>query len=119
MSLNIDDQPAALLRIHRVLDDKWSCGPYSPCAHHSALESIRCGCRSLSPLQQTNPTQELELHGFEVVRCGYFFALTVIPLLLLRALPYRLGIRKSVATEATLGASGGLRWQRSLNEQMQ
>jgi SAM-dependent methyltransferase len=51
--------------------------------------------------------KELELHGFEVVRSGYFFALTVIPLLLLRALPYRLGIRKAVATEATLGASGG------------
>jgi len=52
--------------------------------------------------------KELESNGFEVIRMGYFFALTVLPLFVLRALPYRLGIRKAVGTEATLGASGGL-----------
>jgi hypothetical protein len=52
--------------------------------------------------------KELESNGFEVVRMGYFFTLTVLPLFVLRALPYRLGIRKAVGTEATLGASGGL-----------
>ena len=51
--------------------------------------------------------KELESNGFEVIRMGYFFALTVLPLFVLRALPYRLGVRKAVGTEATLGASGG------------
>jgi hypothetical protein len=51
--------------------------------------------------------RELEAHGFDIIRSGYFFALTVPPLFLLRALPYRLGMRKAIATEATLGATGG------------
>ena len=51
--------------------------------------------------------KELESNGFEVIRMGYFFVLTVLPLFVLRALPYRLGVRKAVVTEATLGASGG------------
>jgi SAM-dependent methyltransferase len=52
--------------------------------------------------------KELESNGFEVIRMGYFFALTVLPLFVLRALPHRLGVRKAVGTEATLGASGGI-----------
>jgi SAM-dependent methyltransferase len=52
--------------------------------------------------------KELESNGFEVIRMGYFFALTVLPLFVLRALPYRLGVRKAVGTEATLVASGGI-----------
>ena len=52
--------------------------------------------------------RELELHGFEIQRLGYFFALTVLPLFILRALPYRLGFRKPVAEDQTLAASGGV-----------
>lgn len=49
---------------------------------------------------------ELERAGFEVARTGYFFFLTVLPLYVLRVIPYRLGMRRAVATEATLRASG-------------
>ena len=51
---------------------------------------------------------ELERHGFEIQQLGYFFALTVLPLFAMRAIPYRLGIRKPIAEEETLGASGGI-----------
>jgi SAM-dependent methyltransferase len=50
---------------------------------------------------------ELEENGFVIRRLGYFFALTVLPLVLLRAIPYRLGRRKSIGTETSLAASGG------------
>lgn len=52
--------------------------------------------------------RELETQGFVVTRVGYFFVTTVVPLLLLRVLPYRLGLRRAVATSETLSASGGL-----------
>jgi len=51
---------------------------------------------------------ELEMYGFEVLSLGYFFALIVPPLLLIRALPYRLGLRVRDSNNATLRASGGL-----------
>ena len=50
---------------------------------------------------------ELEENGFVIRRLGYFFALTVLPLVLLRAIPYRLGHRKSIGRETSLAASGG------------
>jgi len=51
---------------------------------------------------------ELELYGFEVLSLGYFFALIVPPLLLIRTLPYRLGLRVYDSNNATLRASGGI-----------
>lgn len=51
---------------------------------------------------------ELERHGFEIQRLGYFFALTVLPLFTIRAIPYRLGIRQPLGQDETLGASGGI-----------
>jgi hypothetical protein len=51
---------------------------------------------------------ELERHDFEIQQLGYFFALTVLPLFAMRAIPYRLGIRKPIADDETLGASGGI-----------
>ena len=50
--------------------------------------------------------RELKQAGFVVTRIGYFFFLTVLPLYVLRVIPYRLGLRRAVATEATLRASG-------------
>jgi SAM-dependent methyltransferase len=51
---------------------------------------------------------ELEMYGFEVLSVNYFFALIVPPLLLIRALPYRLGLLVRDSNNATLCASGGL-----------
>lgn len=51
---------------------------------------------------------ELEMCGFEVLSCGYFFALIVPPLLLIRALPYRLRLRVSDSNNSTLRANGGI-----------
>ncbi|MFM8958344.1 MAG: class I SAM-dependent methyltransferase [Actinomycetota bacterium] len=51
---------------------------------------------------------ELVKAGFSVETIGYMFALTVLPLLLLRALPYRLGIRKSLSDSAGVAVHGGL-----------
>jgi len=50
---------------------------------------------------------ELERSGFEVLRSGYFFALTVIPLFFLRALPYRLGLQVKLPDNTAVGATGG------------
>ena len=51
--------------------------------------------------------QELSDHGFEVLRDGYFFLLTVIPLFLIRVIPYRFGILRVANTNTTLSANGG------------
>jgi len=50
---------------------------------------------------------ELESSGFEILRSGYFFTLTVIPLFFLRALPYRLGLQVKLHDNAAVAASGG------------
>jgi len=52
--------------------------------------------------------EELAIAGFSVKRIGYMFALAVLPLLVLRALPYRIGIRKSLSDSAGVAARGGL-----------
>ena len=102
---HLDDRPAALREIHRVLDDKGVLVLTVP-ALTTLWSQFDVDAGHYLRYNKRTLRKELESHGFEVVRSGYFFALTVIPLLLLRALPYRLGIRKAVATEATLGASG-------------
>ncbi|MBM3816734.1 MAG: methyltransferase domain-containing protein [Actinobacteria bacterium] len=51
---------------------------------------------------------ELVKAGFSVETIGYMFALTVLPLLLLRALPYRLGMRKSLSDSVGVAVQGGL-----------
>lgn len=52
--------------------------------------------------------EEMDRNGFDIQRCGYFFAITVIPLLIFRVIPYRLRIRQVVTTETVLSASGGV-----------
>jgi len=52
--------------------------------------------------------KELESHGFEVDSNGYFFGLTVLPLLLIRSIPFRLHIRSRISDDSTLRANGGL-----------
>ena len=52
--------------------------------------------------------QELAENGFQIVESRYFFVLTVIPLLVLRVIPYRFGMRRALATGATLSAAGGM-----------
>ena len=52
--------------------------------------------------------EELATAGFSVKRIGYMFALTVLPLLLLRALPHRLSMRKSLSDSAGVAVQGGL-----------
>ena len=51
--------------------------------------------------------QELNANGFKVKESCYFFAMLVLPLLLLRALPYRLGIKQPVEDESLLKQNGG------------
>jgi SAM-dependent methyltransferase len=50
---------------------------------------------------------ELSASGFKVRKSGYFFLLTVPPLLLLRALPYRFGWRTALTDTTAVGPSGG------------
>ena len=50
---------------------------------------------------------ELARSGFEVHKIGYFFWLTVLPLVFLRSIPYRLGFRRVVGQESALAANGG------------
>jgi SAM-dependent methyltransferase len=56
-------------------------------------------------------TAALERAGFEVEFCTYIFSLLPLPVLLARALPWRLGIARPVATSESIardhGASGG------------
>jgi len=50
---------------------------------------------------------ELEQAGFELVESGYCFMLPVVPLLLLRSIPYRLGLRQPIANETLARTKGG------------
>ena len=56
---------------------------------------------------QRSIRKELAKNGFKIQRSQYFFASLVLPLLLLRALPYRLGIRQPVSDETLLDSNGG------------
>ena len=51
---------------------------------------------------------ELFAAGFKVEVVGYFFALPVLPLLLLRAIPWRIGMKRSLSDSAGVAARGGL-----------
>mgnify|MGYP000418334105 FL=1 len=51
---------------------------------------------------------ELEIRGLEVLSLGYFFALIVPPLFLIRALPYRLGLQFRNSNNSALRANGGI-----------
>lgn len=51
---------------------------------------------------------ELETCGFKVLSLSYFFALIVPPLLLIRAFPYRLGLRVRDSNNSALRANGGI-----------
>jgi SAM-dependent methyltransferase len=51
--------------------------------------------------------QELNANGFILKKSHYFFATLVLPLLLLRAIPYRLGIKQPVEDESLLKQNGG------------
>lgn len=52
--------------------------------------------------------RELKKSGFQIQKSQYFFALLVLPLLLLRAIPFRLGIRQPVEDQTLLNQQGGL-----------
>lgn len=51
--------------------------------------------------------QELETNGFKLRESHYFFASLVLPILLLRAIPYRLGIKQPVDDESLIEQNGG------------
>lgn len=52
--------------------------------------------------------KELNANGFTLKKSHYFFAMLVIPLLLLRVMPYRLGIKQPVEDESLLKQNGRL-----------
>ena len=52
--------------------------------------------------------QELNANGFTLKESHYFFATLVLPLMLLRAIPYRLGIKQPVEDESLLKQKGGI-----------
>ena len=56
---------------------------------------------------QRSMKNELAKNGFKIHRSQYFFASLALPLLFLRALPYRLGIRQPVSDETLLESNGG------------
>jgi SAM-dependent methyltransferase len=51
--------------------------------------------------------QELETNGFKLRESHYFFASLVLPLLLLRAIPYRLGIKQPFDDKSLIEQNGG------------
>ena len=53
-------------------------------------------------------SSELSSNGFRVTKTGYYFFLTVIPLFMLRALPFRFGLRSQLTDRSAVGASGGV-----------
>jgi SAM-dependent methyltransferase len=104
---HLDNRQKALAEVHRLLtSDGWLV--LTVPALTSLWSQFDVDGGHYLRYNKRSIKKELESNGFEVVRMGYFFTLTVLPLFVLRALPYRLGIRKAVGTEATLGASGGL-----------
>ena len=52
--------------------------------------------------------RDLAKCGFEVKRSWYFFILSVVPLLILRAVPFRLGLRRSLSDKSAVSVSGGI-----------
>ena len=104
---HLDDREKALTEVHRVLTPNGRLVLTVP-AIASLWSQFDVDAGHYLRYNKRSIKKELESNGFEVIRMGYFFALTVLPLFVLRALPYRLGVRKAAGTEATLGASGGI-----------
>ena len=52
--------------------------------------------------------QELNANGFTLEDSHYFFVTLVLPLLLLRVIPYRLGIKQPVEDESLIKQNGGI-----------
>jgi hypothetical protein len=67
---------------------------------------------------RTGLTSELARAGFEVRSCGYAFGMLVPAVGILRALPYRFGMRRSPDRESAVGtrqvAGYGRMWRRVL-----
>lgn len=103
---HLDNREKALAEVHRILTSSGRFVLTVP-AIASLWSQFDVDAGHYLRYNKRSIRKELESNGFEVIRMGYFFALTVLPLFVLRALPYRLGVRKAVGTEATLGASGG------------
>jgi SAM-dependent methyltransferase len=103
---HVDNRSALLNEMHRVLQPNgvivvtvpalpilWS--QFDVQEHHH----VRFTKASLN--------RELKSRGFQVTSIGYFYALTVLPLLLLRAVPFRLGIGKSLSDSTAVSKNGG------------
>jgi len=104
---HLDDRKKSLQEIHRILSSDGHLLITVP-SLTSLWSQFDVGAGHYLRYNKRTIRKELESNGFEIAKVGYFFSLTVLPLFVLRALPYRLGFRRAIASEVTLGASGGL-----------
>ncbi|MFZ9730508.1 MAG: class I SAM-dependent DNA methyltransferase [Ilumatobacteraceae bacterium] len=104
---HLDSREQVLREIHRVLKPGGHLVLTVPAlmmlwSHHD----VELGHRARYSRVQLR--RELTRNGFEIQAIGYFFVLTVLPLLVLRSIPHKLGFRRVVGRETTLAASGGI-----------
>jgi ubiquinone/menaquinone biosynthesis C-methylase UbiE len=104
---HLDSRSSMLGEIHRVLvpgGKVFLTVPAIPSLWSSADDSAG------HKLRYTRRTLRRELTdaGFRVMQIGYFFALPVVPLFLIRAIPYKLGKRSLVSDAQLLQQDPGL-----------
>ena len=103
---HVEDRKKLLNEIRRVLTSSGELVITVPAlnylwssADESAGHFVRYSRRRLK--------QELAENGFKLKKTQYFFATLVLPLFLLRAIPYRLGIKQPIDDESLLEQNGG------------
>jgi SAM-dependent methyltransferase len=103
---HVEDRQKLLKEIRRVLTSSGELVITVPALNYlwssadvSAGHFIRYSRRRLK--------RELAVHGFKLKKSHYFFVTLVLPLCLLRAIPFRLGIKQPIDDESLLEQNGG------------
>jgi len=104
---HIEDRLALLQEINRVLTEDGKLILTVP-ALQALWSSFDVSERHQLRYSRRKLHAELDAAGFKVLRSGFFFVATVIPLYILRALPYRIGLQRSLSDSAAVAARGGI-----------
>jgi len=104
---HLENRPAVLAEIHRVLHPDGRLVLSLPALMVLWSDFDASGGHYLRYSRRVI-RRELRDAGFEIERMGYCFFSAVLPLLLIRAIPYRLGVRQPVTEDTMLASDGGL-----------
>ena len=103
---HVEDRQKLLKEIHRVLTSSGELVITVPALNY-LWSSADVFAGHFVRYTRRRLKRELATNGFKLKESHYFFASLVLPLFLLRAIPYRLGIKQPIEDESLLEQNGG------------